>query len=108
MEARKGIDVSAPPQSESREPSSDRSQNQAQPRRDSPGLWLSFGLFVLGFLILVVESKFTLPSAADYALKGLGGGLCLVTVVWIRRRARESNARRGINKSTPANHREQS
>ena len=108
MEGRKGIDVSAPPQSEPREQSSDDSQNQALPRRDSPGLWLSFGLFVLGFLILVVESKFTLPSAADYALKGLGGGLCLVTVVWIRRRARESNVRRGINKSTPADHREPS
>lgn len=100
--------MSGPPQSESREDSSDRSQDRTRPRRDSPGLWLSFGLFVLGFLILVVESKFTLSSAADYALKGLGGGLCLVTVVWIRRRARESNVRRGINKATPADHREPS
>jgi hypothetical protein len=55
-----------------------------------PSVWLPFGLFVLGFLILVVEPKFTLPTAADYALKGLGGAICLLTVVWIRRQARKS------------------
>jgi len=83
--------LSAQPQSESRE-----SEKREQPQTGSPqqaqgsGIWLPFFLFVIGFVILATESKFTLPAAADYALKGIGGGLCLVTVVWIRRQARKS------------------
>jgi hypothetical protein len=61
-------------------------------------VWLPFLLFVAGFVILVAESKYTLPAVTDYALKGLGGGLCLVTVVWIRRQARKA----GIAKRRPS------
>lgn len=91
--------MAAPQESESREESADRSQTGAQRPREVPGVWLPFGLFVLGFIILVTESKFTLPVAADYALKGLGGGLCLVTVVWIRRQARKFGLARRVNKN---------
>jgi hypothetical protein len=66
-------------------------------RHETPGVWLPFGLFVLGFVILVTDSKYTLPTAADYALKGIGGALCLFTVVWIRRQARKSNLRKRTN-----------
>lgn len=59
-------------------------------KAQAPPLWAAFFLFVLGFTILAVESKFKLPDAADYAIKGLGGGLCLITVVWIRRQARKA------------------
>jgi hypothetical protein len=89
--------VSAQPQSESEE-SPEREQQETGSARQpqAPGVWLPFLLFVAGFVILVAESKYTLPAAADYALKGLGGGLCLVTVVWIRRQARKSGGlRRG-------------
>jgi hypothetical protein len=84
--------VPAPQESESRGEGGDREQPQTGSERPSevPGVWLPFGLFVLGFAILVTESKFTLPAAEDYALKGLGGAICLLTVVWIRRQARKS------------------
>jgi hypothetical protein len=95
--------VSARQESESRSErneSGDRSQTDASRRSEgSPGIWLPFGLFVLGFLILVVESKLTLSVPEDYALKGLGGGICLVTVVWIRRQARKSGAARRVNRN---------
>jgi hypothetical protein len=91
--------VPAPQESESRGGSADRSQTGTQPPREVPGVWLPFGLFVLGFVILVTESKYTLPIAADYALKGLGGGLCFVTVVWIRRQARKFGLSRRVNKN---------
>jgi hypothetical protein len=92
------MEVSAQPQPEPEEHDrSDRPQSgSSQPQIGSshqpqaPGVWLPFLLFVAGFTILVAESKYTLPIAADYALKGLGGGLCLVTVVWIRREARKA------------------
>ncbi len=93
----------APQESDSR---GDRDESGDRPQTDaarggnvSSGVWLPFGLFVLGFLILVVESKFTLAAPADYALKGLGGGLCLVTVVWIRRQARKSGPYRREKKN---------
>jgi hypothetical protein len=63
---------------------------------------LPFGLFVLGFAILAAESKFTLSATADYALKGLGGGLCLFTVVWIRRQARKSALLKRPQKTDPS------
>ena len=76
-----------------------RPQTAASRHGESPGVWLPFGLFVLGFLILVVESKFTLPAAEDYALKGLGGAICLLTVVWIRRQARKSGLATRVKKN---------
>jgi hypothetical protein len=88
-----------PPESESREDRERNPQTDSQRPREVPGVWLPFGLFVLGFIILVAESKFPLPTAADYALKGLGGGLCLATVVWIRRQARKSGLARRVNKN---------
>lgn len=95
--------MSARQESESRgerDESGDRSRTDATHRGErSPGVWLPFGLFVLGFVILVVESKSTLPVATDYALKGLGGGLCFVTVVWIRRQARKSGLSRPVKKN---------
>jgi len=100
--ARKGIEVPAPQESESRaerNESGDRTQTDASRQSESPGVWLPFGLFVLGFLILVVESKLTLSVPEDYALKGLGGGICLVTVVWIRRQARKSDLSRHAKKN---------
>jgi hypothetical protein len=100
--ARKGIEVSEQQESESRSErneSGDRSQSGASREIERPGIWLPFGLFVLGFLILVVESKLTLSVPEDYALKGLGGGICLVTVVWIRRQARKSGTTRRVNRN---------
>jgi hypothetical protein len=91
--------VSAPQESESRGESADRSPSGTQPPPEVPGVWLPFGLFVLGFVILVAESKFTLPAPADYALKGLGGAICLLTVVWIRRQARKSGLARRVKKN---------
>jgi hypothetical protein len=91
--------VSAQRESESHGESSDRSQTVEQHQREAPGVWLPFGLFVLGFVILVAESKFTLPAAEDYALKGLGGAICLLTVVWIRRQARKSGISRPLKKN---------
>ena len=82
--------MSAPQESESRGEREGNPQTDAQRPAEMPGVWLPFGLFVLGFAILVGESKFTLPAPADYALKGLGGAICLLTVVWIRRQARKS------------------
>ena len=90
-----------PQESESRGESGDRESPQKSSERSSevPGVWLPFGLFVLGFVILVAESKFTLPAAEDYALKGLGGAICLLTVVWIRRQARKSGLARRVKKN---------
>jgi hypothetical protein len=85
--------VAAQPQSESRKGEA-REQPETGAPQQAPGVWLPFLLFVIGFVILATESKFTLPTVADYALKGLGGGLCLVTVVWIRRQARKAGALR--------------
>ena len=85
--------MSPQPQPESRDgevPAPREANSPQQPQ--APGVWLPFLLFVAGFAILVAESKYTLPAATDYALKGLGGGLCLVTVVWIRRHARKAGA----------------
>lgn len=83
--------MAAQPHSESAD-DAERERHETAPAQQpqAPGVWLPFLLFVVGFVILVAESKYTLPVAADYALKGLGGGLCLVTVVWIRRQARKS------------------
>jgi hypothetical protein len=86
--------VPAPQESESRGDDKTQQQTGAAGRPEGPGIWLPFGLFVLGFAILVVESKFTLSAPADYAWKGLGGAICLLTVVWIRRMARKAGAAR--------------
>jgi hypothetical protein len=86
--------VFVPQQSESRGDDKTQPQTSASRRPEGPGIWLPFGLFVLGFVILVAESKFTLSAPADYAWKGLGGAICLLTVVWIRRQARKAGAAR--------------
>jgi hypothetical protein len=94
--------VSEQQESESRgerDESGGRPQSDASREMEGTGIWLPFGLFVLGFLILVVESKLTLSVPEDYALKGLGGGICLVTVVWIRRQARKSRVTRRVNRN---------
>lgn len=88
--------MSAQPQPESRSGQRPAPQHEADSASQSqfPGVWLPFLLFVAGFVVLVAESKYTLPATTDYALKGLGGGLCLVAVVWIRRQARKAGALR--------------
>ena len=89
----------APQESESRGEDKTQPETGASHQPEGPGIWLPFGLFVLGFVILVAESKFTLSAPADYAWKGLGGAICLLTVVWIRRQARKAGAARRLKRN---------
>ena len=69
----------------------DDRDDELQRVRRAQGPWrLSFSLFLLGFMLLIVAAKRSLPTGETWALRGTAAALCVAAFFVARQAQRKS------------------